>query len=80
MVIELTIRLIQRVAAIFIVTPLFAVPSIIVGIVGAWCGQVYMRAQLSVKRESSNAKSPVLNHFGAAMTGLGKRIQYHRLV
>ena len=69
---EITIALIQRVVAIVYVTPLFVIPSFVVGAVGAWCGQLYMKAQLSVKRESSNAKSPVLNHFGAAITGLGK--------
>ena len=79
-VLEITITLIQRIIAIIFVTPLFTIPSLIVGAIGAWCGQLYMKAQLSVKRESSNAKSPVLNHFGAAMTGLGRWMQYHRLV
>ncbi|KAJ3554167.1 hypothetical protein NP233_g12480 [Leucocoprinus birnbaumii] len=30
----------------------------------------YLKAQLSVKREMSNAKAPVLAHFGAAIAGL----------
>ncbi|KAJ7814135.1 P-loop containing nucleoside triphosphate hydrolase protein [Mycena olivaceomarginata] len=32
--------------------------------------QIYIAAQLSVKREMSNAKAPVLGHFGAAIAGL----------
>ncbi|KAG8882444.1 hypothetical protein FRB97_008260 [Tulasnella sp. 331] len=33
-------------------------------------GNVYITAQLSVKREMSNSKSPVYSHFGAAVAGL----------
>jgi hypothetical protein len=61
----------MRFAAVIIITPLFALPGLVVGVIGYWCGQVYIKAQLSVKREMSNARSPVLSHFGAAITGLG---------
>ncbi|KAK1228100.1 hypothetical protein PQX77_008871 [Marasmius sp. AFHP31] len=37
---------------------------------GLWCGQVYIKSQMSVKREMSNAKAPVLGHFGSAIAGL----------
>ncbi|KAG6371819.1 P-loop containing nucleoside triphosphate hydrolase protein [Boletus reticuloceps] len=40
------------------------------GVVGAWIGRIYMKAQLSAKREMSNAKAPVLGHLGAAMADL----------
>ncbi len=30
------------------------------GIAGVYLGQIYMKAQLPVKREMSNAKAPVL--------------------
>jgi len=33
-----------------------------------------MKAQMSVKREMSNARSPVLGHLGAAMSGLGNSV------
>ncbi|KAG8926193.1 hypothetical protein FRC00_003145, partial [Tulasnella sp. 408] len=46
------------------------VPGLVVAAVGAWLGQVYIRAQLAVKREMSNAKSPLYSHFGAAIAGL----------
>ncbi|EJD04272.1 uncharacterized protein FOMMEDRAFT_106872 [Fomitiporia mediterranea MF3/22] len=69
-VIELTITLLIRLAAVVYMTPIFIVPGIVVGALGSWFGQIYIKAQLSVKREMSNAKSPVLSHFGAAVTGL----------
>lgn len=50
----------------------FILPEIFVTSLGTWCGQIYIKAQLSVKREMSNARSPVLAHFGAAMEGLGE--------
>ncbi|KAF6764274.1 multidrug resistance-associated ABC transporter [Ephemerocybe angulata] len=37
---------------------------------GYGLGSMYLKAQLSVKRELSNAKAPMLAHFEAAMAGL----------
>ncbi|KAH7927390.1 P-loop containing nucleoside triphosphate hydrolase protein [Leucogyrophana mollusca] len=67
---ELTLTMIIKVGAIVLITPPFLLPGVIVGVVGGFIGRVYMKAQLSVKREMSNAKAPVLAHFGAAMTGI----------
>lgn len=69
-VIELTITLIMKFAAVVLMSPIFVVPGVIVGALGSWCGQIYIKAQLSVKREMSNAKAPVMSHFGAAMAGI----------
>ena len=69
---ELTLTLAMRFAAVVVITPIFIIPGMVVGALGNWCGQIYIKAQLSVKREMSNARSPVLNHFGAAIAGLGK--------
>ena len=68
--IELTVSMIGKFLAIITFSPIFAIPGAIVSAVGAWCGQIYMKAQLSVKREMSNAKAPVLGHFGAAISGI----------
>lgn len=38
---------------------------------GGTLGNVYMKAQLAVKRELSKAKAPVVAHFGAAVEGIG---------
>ena len=43
-----------RLAAIVLITPTFLIPGVLVGLVGAWCGQVYIAGQLSVKREVSD--------------------------
>ncbi|KAI0775462.1 ABC transporter type 1, transmembrane domain-containing protein [Irpex lacteus] len=48
----------------------FHPPSIFIAIAGGWLGNVYIKAQLSVKREMSNAKAPVLGIVGGAIAGL----------
>ncbi|KAL0950639.1 hypothetical protein HGRIS_007427 [Hohenbuehelia grisea] len=67
---DLTISMLIRFAAVILFTPIFVFPGIFIAFLGGWCGQIYIAAQLSVKREMSNAKSPVLGHFGAAIAGL----------
>lgn len=64
------ISLVSGFAAILVFSPLFVFPGLVIGALGGWIGRVYTSAQLSVKREMSNAKSPVYSHFGAAMAGL----------
>ena len=60
-----------KIAAVLIYTPMFLPPALFIGLFGSWLGQVYMKSQLSVKREMSNAKSPVLSGFTSAVGGLG---------
>ncbi|KAF9455005.1 hypothetical protein P691DRAFT_813919 [Macrolepiota fuliginosa MF-IS2] len=67
---EITMSMVMKLAAVVFMTPIFLIPGLIVGAVGGWVGQIYMAAQLSVKREMSNAKAPVVGHFGAAIAGL----------
>ncbi|KAI9059804.1 multidrug resistance-associated ABC transporter [Trametes sanguinea] len=69
-VIELTVSMLMKFLAVVSFSPVFTVPGAIVAALGGWCGQIYMKAQLSVKREMSNARAPVLGHFGAAIAGL----------
>lgn len=61
--------LIKAMAVVYL-TPVFIFPCVIIAVVGARLGQVYMKAQIAIKREMSNAKAPVLGHFGAAVAGL----------
>lgn len=70
-VVELTSSTIIYLGAIVIITPIFILPGILFAIVAAYIGHIYIKAQLCVKREKSNARSPVLAHFGAAIAGLG---------
>jgi hypothetical protein len=68
---DLTAVLVLRFATIVIMSPAYTVPSSIIGVLGGWIGQLYIKSQLAVKREMSNARAPVLGHFGAAVAGLG---------
>ncbi|KAI0677672.1 hypothetical protein C8Q78DRAFT_1003851 [Trametes maxima] len=69
-VIEMTVAMLMKFLAVVSFSPIFTIPGALVAAVGGWCGQIYMKAQLSVKREMSNARAPVLGHFGAAISGL----------
>ncbi|KAJ7497652.1 hypothetical protein FB451DRAFT_240230 [Mycena latifolia] len=66
----ITLSLLIKFSAVVLFTPIFFFAGLLVGITGAVCGQIYIASQLSVKREMSNAKAPVLAHFGATMAGL----------
>jgi len=57
--------------AVIVFSPVFLLPGVGAFVLGAVVGQIYIKAQLSVKREMSNARSPVLSHFGAAIAGIG---------
>lgn len=54
--IAVSVMVISRLLAVAASAPVFVFPGIAIGIVGALIGQLYMKAQLSVKRERSNAK------------------------
>ncbi|KAG1757959.1 hypothetical protein EDB19DRAFT_1936472 [Suillus lakei] len=69
-VVELSLTMIVKLGAVVAMTPVFLAPGLFIGLLGGWIGRIYMKAQLSVKREMSNAKAPVLGHFGAAIAGL----------
>lgn len=72
---ELSVSMLCKLAAVVIMSPVFLIPGALVALIGGWLGQIYMKAQLSVKREMSNARAPVLGHFGAAIAGLST---FHR--
>lgn len=57
---EMTMAMLVKFSAVVYLTPVFLGPGILVAILGGWCGQIYIAAQLSVKREMSNARAPVL--------------------
>ncbi|EJF61844.1 P-loop containing nucleoside triphosphate hydrolase protein [Dichomitus squalens LYAD-421 SS1] len=69
-VLEGTVFMLSRIAAVMLITPMFILPAFVVSVIAGWVSQIYMRAQLSVKREMSNARAPVLAHFGSAIAGI----------
>ena len=67
---EINLGMLIKALAVVYLTPVFIFPCVIIAVAGARLGQVYMKAQIAIKREMSNAKAPVLGHFGAAVAGL----------
>ena len=65
-----TVQVVVQLLAISLITPVVIVPGVFVITIGGWLGNIYMKAQLPVQREMSNAKAPVLGHFGAAIAGI----------
>uniref|UniRef100_A0A0W0F5R1 P-loop containing nucleoside triphosphate hydrolase protein n=1 Tax=Moniliophthora roreri TaxID=221103 RepID=A0A0W0F5R1_MONRR len=59
-----------QLGAVVVYSPWFILPGIVLTVIGTWLSTVYMKAQISIKREMSNARSPVLAHYGAAISGL----------
>lgn len=70
-VLSLGLSMFAKFIAIVIFSPVFLLPGVAAFVVGALLGQVYIKAQLSVKRELSNASAPILANFGAAIAGIG---------
>lgn len=70
--ITMTAIMLVKFVGILIVSPIFIIPGSIITLLGALCGQIYMRAQLPVKREMSKARAPVLGHFNAAVSGISE--------
>lgn len=72
--VELSLLLIVRFLSVVFMSPIFLIPGFIAGALGAWIGNIYIKAQLSVKREMTKYNSPVISHFNASIAGLGKCI------
>ena len=58
----MTRTMLVKFGIVVLLTPAFLLFGIIVKSLGGWCGQIYIAAQLSVRRKMSNAKLPVLGH------------------
>ncbi|KAH9480765.1 ATP-binding cassette transporter abc4 [Psilocybe cubensis] len=64
------IGMLGTLGGIVLFSPVFVFPGVAVAVLGIYVGNLYMRAQLSIKREMSNARAPLLAHFGATIQGL----------
>ena len=67
----MTTSAIVRFGAVIVMTPIFGAPGALLVIIGIWMGNLFMKAQLAVKREMSNARAPIIGHISAAVHGLG---------
>lgn len=52
------------------IVPIFTPIALIIAVCGGLIGEMYIKAQLNVKREMSNAKSPLYSQFAAAVNGV----------
>jgi hypothetical protein len=73
--VNITLSCIIKMGAVVFFTPVFLLPAVFIAALGGWLGNVYMKAQLSVKREMSNAKAPVIGVFGGAISGLSTSLE-----
>jgi hypothetical protein len=71
---EISATMLLKFLAVVYFTPVFSVPGVAIALFGAWLGRVYMKAQIAIKREMSNAKAPVIGHFGTSVAGLGTSV------
>ncbi|KAF8722474.1 P-loop containing nucleoside triphosphate hydrolase protein, partial [Rhizoctonia solani] len=67
---DMTIQLVSRFVAIILVSPTFSFAGALLLALGIWMGQVYISAQLPVKRHMSNARSPIFSHFHTVLEGM----------
>ncbi|KAJ3715756.1 P-loop containing nucleoside triphosphate hydrolase protein [Lentinula raphanica] len=65
-----SMKLVLKLTAIVVLTPLFFIPGVLAVTLGYTCARIYLKSQMSVRREMLVAKAPVLGHFGATMSGL----------
>ena len=71
-IVQISLSCIIKIGAVIFFTPYFMLPAVFIAGFGGFLGQVYIKAQLSVKREMSTAKAPVLGVFGGAIAGLSE--------
>ena len=48
------------------------IPGLMLIVLGSYLGNIYLKAQLSIKREMSTAKAPVMSQVGVVLSGLSK--------
>lgn len=70
MSIENWLRFLLRIASIVSIMPIFAIPVTIICSAGFAIGEMYTRAQISIKRLCSINYSPVFSHFTDSLAGI----------
>jgi ABC-type multidrug transport system fused ATPase/permease subunit len=68
-VVDSALQIVFRIGAVTSVMPIFVVPAVVVACVGYVLGEVYVRANIAVKRCVSITESPVFSHFGDTILG-----------
>jgi len=68
-VIDSALQIVFRIGAVTSVMPVFVVPAVVVAGAGYILGEVYVRANIAVKRCQSITESPLFSHFGDTILG-----------
>ncbi|KAI0076666.1 multidrug resistance-associated ABC transporter [Panus rudis PR-1116 ss-1] len=68
--IDISFMIFTKFFAVILISPIFIFPGALLVALGVLLGNIYMKAQLPVKREASNARAPVLGHISSALGGL----------
>jgi ABC-type multidrug transport system fused ATPase/permease subunit len=64
------LRLLLRISGIASILPIFALPAVILCMIGFVVGEIYTRSQISIKRLTSATRSPIFSHFSETLIGL----------
>lgn len=70
--VALTLSLLAKLAIVMLFAPVFILPALLTAFLCGWLGKLYLKAQLSVKREMSNLKAPVIETISSAIVGLSE--------
>ncbi|KAH1469916.1 hypothetical protein KXV58_001812 [Aspergillus fumigatus] len=70
MSIENGLRFLLRIASIASIMPIFGLPAAVVCTIGFLIGEMYTRAQISIKRLCSINYSPIFSHFTDSLAGM----------
>ncbi|ORY76316.1 P-loop containing nucleoside triphosphate hydrolase protein [Protomyces lactucae-debilis] len=70
MVSNYALNVLFKIFSIGAVMPLFYIPAMIVSVGGLLIGEAYTKASISCKRLVSTTESPLLSHFGDAISGI----------
>jgi hypothetical protein len=70
-VFDISISMVIYLGSICLVAPTAFLPGLLCALAGAYVAQYFVKAQLTVKRELSIAKAPVLAIFSSSIIGLG---------
>ncbi|CAE7138909.1 unnamed protein product [Rhizoctonia solani] len=68
--VNISFSMLSSFLVVIIFSPQFITPGVIILAGGFGMGHIYIRSQLSIKREMSNARSPLFSHFGVALAGI----------
>lgn len=68
-VIDSALQIVFRIGAVTSVMPIFVFPAVIVAFIGYGLGEVYVRANIAIKRCQSITESPLFSHFGDSIIG-----------